>query len=104
MGLFRNNEEKKEEQRLDGILRNVPITPESRTDYEKRVGYSVVPIDTGGRDKGVFIFEDGGNFNSSITVKKRLVDSGVEALVNAIYCNRTGYASPRYYALPVRKA
>lgn len=84
--------------------------PGSVAEYELLRGYapgSVVPFDTGQIDKGVFFrvhYSEGrvvNNFDTAL--RDRMIDEGVEALVNAI---PTRYSQDLYtarYGLPVKQ-
>ena len=93
---------------VEKILDQVIITPESKEQYEKRIGYGVEVIEIPGEvNKGV-IFEDP-QFTpkryycrESLETKKRLAEAGIEAIVGAnlsIDSCRIKF----YYGLPVRK-
>jgi hypothetical protein len=104
MGLFGKSPQQVEEEKLDGVLRRVIITPETMEQYSARVGYAVKMVDTGCRDKGIFVEEVSGDLGATLGTKKRLVDGGVEAIVNAHYCNAAYCSTPGHYGLPVRRA
>lgn len=83
------DEKEKQETHYNEILSRVIITPESLESYQRRMGYTVEVIDTGEMNKGVtFLFNKDlvhTDPHTSEQVKKRLVESGIEAVVEANY-------------------
>src|SRR3989338_8086675 len=100
-GLFKSREEKErealvkarnqeyeeqkrsEDQKRAEILNHVIFTPESKSEYELRVGYLVDVIDTGEQDKGVIFEKDGSQYElkEGFHLEKRLIEAGIEAIV-----------------------
>ncbi len=86
----------------------IEITPESIEEYEKRKGYKVEPVDMGEQNKGLVFECCGGSYTapfSSDEEIKRLIDDGLEALVDANGFQRETDRryTIAYYGLPVRK-
>ena len=111
MGLFKSEEDKEREReniRLNGQLSKVRFFPGPIELYQSFFGYEVEVIDTGTRDKGV-VFEalDNGPWqcHASFESKKRLVEAGIEALIECSY-TLGGNNLVRFhnkYGLPVAK-
>ena len=94
------------EKEYDRALSQVRFTPESKESYESRMGYSVEVIETGERNRGVIFQENEpgeGFLIGSEELKKRLVEGGIEAIVETNFSKTTGYASIFYYGLPVAR-
>lgn len=91
-----------EEENLDRELAKVRFFSGSLLEYESFVGYKVKIIDTGWRDIGVMfrrIGKEGYECIEGFFRKKKLVEQGIEAVVN---CNYSPF-SYVIYGLPVRK-
>ena len=136
LGLFKSREEKErearekarnqeyeerrrsEDQKRAEILDQVIFTPESKSEYELRVGYLVEVIDTDEQDKGVIFEKDGGRFKGGYHLEKRLAEAGIEAVVETSISFKTIVSIVRgggpydriktettqfYYGLPVAR-
>ena len=112
--MFWSDEEKKEksvvdltEEEIDERLKKVIITPESKSEYEKRVKYETRIIEGGGRVKGVLIYKNDEDFKFWISLekKRKLVEEGIEAIVDANYTfsNSKNYFHEAYFGLPVSR-
>ncbi|MEK6899706.1 MAG: hypothetical protein AABX05_01145, partial [Nanoarchaeota archaeon] len=98
------------EKNYDKFLSEIVITPESMEEYQRRVGYSVEMVDTGVQNKGLTLYRNTAHFvTGTITtsyllnlefhqVKRRLVESGIEAIVKVQPIGNSGF-----YGLPVAK-
>lgn len=94
------------EQEYDGILAKVKFTPESKEAYQARTGQILRVIDTETTDLGVVFIN--GKLWGDFKLKQRLVEGGIELLVNTnySYSNSTTYggsisSKDCYYGLPV---
>lgn len=107
---IKERECQKQERKLDDALAKVRFFPGSQEEYEAHAGYPVRIIDTGSRNIGVtfgmanidsdYDYSLKGDFH----LKKKLVDEGIEALINCNYSlgdNLVHYH--RIYGLPVAK-
>ena len=109
--VFKSKERKRveaEEARSDELLARVRFFPGPLAQYEALVGYEVRIIDTGDRDIGVTFGAKGDKPWRCLVHperKKKLVESGIEALVECNYSlggnNLLFYH--RMYGLPVAK-
>ena len=98
------------EKELDRRLTKIIITPESKSEYEKRVNYETKAVVFGdGIIKGVS-FHKTCNSNLkcwvSLEIKKQLVEAGIEAIVDANYSmafQTTGIPCENYFGLPVAR-
>jgi len=110
MSWFKSKEEKQEQETLEAALAQVVFTPESKDDYEKRVGYAVEVIETSKMNKGV-IFRMGVDdpyylLWGDLELKRRLVEARIEAIVATNYSYNSAYCAPtshQFYGLPVAK-
>lgn len=110
LGLFKSKEKKEKEElekSYDAALERVIFTPESKSEYEKRVGYAVEVIETEKRNKGILFHAELGEYClvGGFGLKKRLVEAGIEAIVETNYSHTIiGFEyRHRFYGLPVAK-
>ena len=109
-------QKRSEDQKRAEILNHVIFTPESKSEYELRVGYLVGVIDTGEQDKGVIFEKDGGRFKGGYHLEKRLAEAGIEAVVETSISFKTRVSgggpydrnvksetTQFYYGLPVAR-
>ncbi len=96
-----------QEKAYDLALAQVKFTPESKDEYERRVGYAVEVIDTGDRNIGILFRKEKSEADYSLVsdfeLKKRLVKAGIEAIVgtNFSHAGNNYYWYHNYYGLPV---
>lgn len=112
--MVNSRKEKDLEQKYVAAVSSIAIFPGSVAEYQAfRGGYEVEIIDTGRRDKGIFLVAEQDNFKLHFREKEwelrnHVVDNGIEAIVNAHYwyirAGETGHlVNSGYYGLPVRK-
>lgn len=106
------NVRKQQQEEYKKILLRVILTPETKEQYESRVGYAVEVIETGERNKGVMVWARD-DYLPEGRLWKRLAESGIEAIVQAVssryietFVGRhtvQDYERFCYYGLPVAK-
>ena len=89
-------------------LSEICVFPGSKGEFEDFIGYQTAWVDLGGRIKGL-LFDDNAHNPFHLykpDFQKRIVDSGVVALVNSNFTfNRAAYnsADTYYFGVPVKK-
>lgn len=97
------------ENQIVKALREINVFPGTKSEYEDFIGYQTSWVDLGGRIKGLMFDEDASNpfhFYKPY-FQKRIVDSGVVALVNSNFTYNRAYmnsANNFYFGTPVKKA
>ncbi len=92
-----------QEKAYDAALNQIVITPERQENYERRMGYAVEVIDTGEQNKGIILNSYPGSLhlNGNFRLKKRIVEAGIEAIVDTSYSKTEFYDF--FYGLPVAR-
>ena len=108
----RKLKEKEKEEILNYVakkMEKIILFPGNVTEYEKFKGYEVEILDTGQTDKSIYPFDCCFKENKGLNLYKKMLDSGLEAIVNLRYKTFPSKdekcpGRSELYGLPVKKA
>jgi hypothetical protein len=123
MGLFRGKSERQKDfekeqkaaqdelvTKVNNALRQIYLFPGNKSEFEDFIGYQTSWVDLGRRNLGLWVDSEAWNNafdHYDFDFQKKIVDSGVVALVNANLsrsgCTYTSNKWTYYYGMPVKK-
>jgi len=97
------------EEQIVNALKEIYVFPGTKSEFEDFIGYQTVWVDLGKRNLGILYNDSRDNPFSGydFDFQKKIVDSGVVALVNANFNHSNSsfdsYARTHYYGMPVKR-